>query len=129
MKITFLGAVEEVTGSRYLVESDDTKILVDCGLFQGGKESSARNWNAFPIEPSSIDAIVLTHAHIDHTGYIPRLVKDGFKGKIYCSKATYALCSILLVDSGFIHEENARRSHDSKAEPLYTPKHAENSLK
>src|SRR3990167_827710 len=109
MKITFLGAAQEVTGSRYLIENSSAKILVDCGMFQGSKENTVRNWDPFPVEPSSIDAIFLTHAHIDHTGYIPVLVKQGFKGPIYCSRATYALCAILLVDSGAIQEEKAKK--------------------
>lgn len=134
MKITFLGAEEEVTGSRYLIENNDVKILVDCGLFQGEKQLRMRNWEAFPVPPQSIDAIVLTHAHIDHTGYIPLLVKHGFRGKIYCSPATYALCAILLVDSGTLQEEDARKvneagySEHSPALPLYTAEDAQESL-
>jgi metallo-beta-lactamase family protein len=126
MKITFLGATEEVTGSKYLIENENIKILVDCGLFQGNRENTQRNWDPFPVDPGSINAIILTHAHIDHSGYIPRLIKDGFKGKIYCSEPTYALCSILLVDSGFLQEENAQRINRL---PLYTVSDAENSLK
>ncbi len=132
MKITFFGAVEEVTGSRYLVEDNGTRILVDCGLFQGALRK--HNWDPFPIDLNSIDAIVLTHAHIDHTGYIPLLVKNGYRGKIYCSKATYALCAIMLVDSGFLQEEEAknvneaRYSRHSPALPLYTAADAKNSL-
>ncbi len=122
MKITFLGATQEVTGSRYLIEDKDTKVLVDCGLFQGDKELKNRNWDTFPVEMSSIDAIVLTHAHIDHTGYIPLLVKKGFRGEIYCSKATYQLSSILLLDSGRLQEKKAPDL------PLYTEKDAEYSL-
>ncbi len=135
MKIAFLGAAGEVTGSRYLLEKDDTKLLVDCGLFQGGKKLRKRNWDPFPIDPHKIDAIVITHAHIDHIGYIPLLIKNGFKGKIYCSKATYALCAILLLDSGAIQEEDAKKynkegsSDHSPALPLYTVADAENSLK
>ena len=135
MKITFLGAAEEVTGSKYLIEHEDTKILVDCGLFQGNSELSKRNWDKFPIEPSSIDAVVLTHAHIDHSGYIPLLVKNGFKNKIYCSKGTFELCSILLVDSGILQEEDANHankygySSHRPALPLYTEIDAEHSLK
>lgn len=134
MKITFLGGVEEVTGSKYLVEVGDIKILVDCGLFQGPRESTKRNRDQFPIDPSSIDAVILTHAHVDHTGYIPALVKKGFRGKIYCTRATLALCGILLIDCGHIQEEDARRSEKnkgssrSKITPLYTVKDAENSL-
>lgn len=135
MKISFFGAVEEVTGSRYLVQHEKIKILVDCGLFQGSRKVSMRNQVGFPVEPNTINAIVLTHAHIDHTGYIPALVKKGFKGKIYCSKATYALCAIMLVDSGFLQEEHAKRDAERKnsdyvaKEPLYTKAEAEASLK
>jgi metallo-beta-lactamase family protein len=134
MKITFFGAVEEVTGSRYLIETDDVKILVDCGLFQGEHELTKHNWDAFPVDPKSIEAIVLTHAHIDHTGYIPVLVKKGFKGKIYCSKATYALCAIMLVDSGHLQEEDAKHmnargdSEHAPIVPLYTAQDAQDSL-
>ncbi|MBD3273458.1 MBL fold metallo-hydrolase [Candidatus Dependentiae bacterium] len=135
MKITFLGAAENVTGSKYLLEQENTKILVDCGLFQGTKEIRRRNWDKFPIKPESIDAVILTHAHIDHSGYIPAFVKNGFKGKIYCSKATLELCSILLPDSGSLQEEDAKAankygySSHRPALPLYTLKDAEKSLK
>ncbi len=135
MKITFLGAVEEVTGSKYLVEAKDVKILVDCGLFQGDKEITQRNWSPFPIAAESISALVLTHAHMDHTGYIPLLIKNGFRGKIYCSKATYELCAILLIDSGSLQEDEARHSNERRdpqhpaVMPLYTKLDAENSLK
>lgn len=134
MKITFLGAAEEVTGSRYLVEDAAVKILVDCGMFQGPPESFQRNMEPFPIDPKSIDALVITHAHIDHTGYIPALVKHGFKGPIYCSKATYALCGVLLRDSGFLQEQAARNSYmggpdHPPAVALYTVQDAENALK
>ncbi|MFH1831905.1 MAG: MBL fold metallo-hydrolase [bacterium] len=135
MKITFLGAIEEVAGSRYLVEHEDTKVLVDCGLFQGNSELRKYNWDKFPIDPSRIDAVVLTHAHIDHSGYIPVLVKNGFKNKIYCSSATFELCSILLVDGGVLQEEDANNankhvcSSHHPALPLYTKIDAEHSLK
>lgn len=118
MKITFLGAVGTVTGSKYLVEQNGTKILVDCGLFQGGDNVTHHNWDQFPIPPETIDAIVLTHAHIDHTGYIPALIKKGFKGPIYCSEATSETSAILLLDSGSLQEEKAK-SHQG-TEPLYT---------
>ena len=111
MKITFLGGVEEVTGSRYLIEQENIKILVDCGMFQGPREIAQRNLEPFPVDPKSINAIVLTHAHIDHTGYIPAFVKNGFRGKIYCSKGTYALCSLLLVDSGSLQESDAKNNN------------------
>lgn len=129
MKITFFGAVEEVTGSRYLIEQEGTKILVDCGMFQGEAENTERNWDEFPVDPSSIDAVILTHAHIDHSGYLPLFVTKGFKGKIYCSSGTYALCSIVLIDSGNLQEEVARHTvNGPKREPLYTAQDARNSL-
>lgn len=134
MKITFLGATKTVTGSKYLIEYNNSRILIDCGLFQGHKELRLRNWENFPINPSSIDAIILTHAHLDHSGYIPLLVKKGFTGKIYCSEATFDLCRILLPDSGYIQEEDAARANrygytkHSPALPLYTEEDAENSL-
>ncbi len=137
MKITFLGGVEEVTGSRHLVEHAGTKILVDCGMFQGERSLTQRNWDPFPVDPRSIQAIVLTHAHIDHTGYIPVLIKQGFTGKIYCSPATYELCALLLLDSGALQEEEAKRINERKHRdappappviPLYTAADAQNSL-
>lgn len=133
MKITFLGATGEVTGSRYLVEHKATKLLVDCGMFQG-RESAERNLEPFPIDPKSIDALVLTHAHIDHTGYIPALVKHGFKGPIYCSEGTYALCTLLLKDSGFLQEQAARNTQVGGPDhpptvALYTVRDAEDALK
>lgn len=134
-QITFLGAVGTVTGSKYLLENRDKKILIDCGLFQGLKELRLRNREPFAIPPKHLDAIILTHAHLDHSGFIPLLVKKGFKGKIYCTKATYDLCQILLPDSGYLQEEEtryARRKGYSKhrmPQALYTQKDAEKSLK
>lgn len=134
MKIQFLGAVQTVTGSKYLIQTDQVNILIDCGLFQGYKELRLRNWANLPINPQKIDYVLLTHAHIDHSGYIPLLVKNGFRGKILCSAATKDLCSILLPDSGHLHEEDANyanRKGYSKhhpALPLYTQKDAEDSL-
>lgn len=131
MNITFLGATQEVTGSKYLVEDGTTKILVDCGLHQGLPEIKKHNWDTFPVDPSTINAIVLTHAHLDHTGYIPALVKRGFKGKIYCSKATQALASIVLKDSGLIQQDDAKKAQASgspSAQPLYTLEDAEKAL-
>lgn len=134
MKITFYGATKTVTGSKYLVEHNNKHILIDCGMFQGYKELRNRNWDQFPFDARKINAVVLTHAHIDHTGCIPLLVKRGFKGKIYCSDATYALCEILLPDSGHLHEEDARHankygySQHTPALPLYTKEDAEKSL-
>lgn len=111
MQLTFLGATQTVTGSKYLFEYRTKKILIDCGLFQGFKELRLRNWAPLPIDPAEIDAVILTHAHIDHSGYIPLLVRDGFKGTVYASSATFDLCKILLPDSGHIHEEDARRAN------------------
>lgn len=135
MQITFLGATKTVTGSKYLITTETQKILVDCGLFQGLKELLLRNWEPLPIDPREISAVVLTHAHIDHTGYIPLLVKNGFTGKIYCSPATKDLCEIILPDSGYLQEEEANfankhnLSKHKPALPLYTKNDAEKSLK
>lgn len=135
MKIQFIGATGTVTGSKYLIELENQKkILVDCGLFQGLKELRLRNWEPLPFKPSSIDAVVLTHAHIDHTGYLPLLVKNGFTGPIYATKATRELCEVLLPDSGHLHEEDAKRankygySKHHPALPLYTLEDAERAL-
>ncbi|PJD94401.1 MAG: MBL fold metallo-hydrolase [Legionella sp.] len=134
MKIQFLGAVQTVTGSKYLIQTNQSNLLIDCGLFQGYKELRLRNWANLPINPQKIDYILLTHAHIDHSGYIPLLIKNGFRGKVLCTAATKDLCSILLPDSGHLHEEDARyanRKGYSKhhpALPLYTQKEAEDSL-
>jgi len=134
MQITFLGATGTVTGSKYLLETVDRKILVDCGLFQGYKALRQRNWEKLPIDPKTIDAVLLTHAHIDHSGYIPVLIKNGFQGPIYCSKGTRDLCSILLPDSGHLQEEEAHwankkgYSKHKPALPLYTRLDAEKSL-
>lgn len=135
MKLTFLGGAQTVTGSKYLLETKHHKVLIDCGLFQGLKSLRLKNWDVFPIPPQSIDAVLLTHAHIDHSGYLPLLVKNGFKGPIYCTPATLELCQILLPDSGHLQEEDARRantyhySKHSPALPLYTEQDAENCLK
>src|SRR3984957_14076666 len=108
MKLTFLGATNTVTGSKFLLTIGSRRILIDCGLFQGLKELRVRNWTKFPIEPKTIDAVVLTHAHIDHSGYLPLLIKNGFKGRVYCSQATKDLCAVLLPDSGYLQEEEAK---------------------
>lgn len=134
MKITFLGATNTVTGSKYLLSLDDKNILIDCGLFQGLKELRLRNWKKFPVDAKKIHSIILTHAHLDHSGYIPVLIKNGFTGKIYCSNATKDLCSILLPDSGYLQEEEAKfankygYSKHKPALPLYTREEAEESL-
>ena len=132
VKVKFLGGANSVTGSRYLLQIDDVKVLVDCGLFQGLKELRLRNWDEFPADPATIDLVLLTHAHIDHTGYLPRLVKDGFRGRILATEPTVDLVKILLADSGKLQEEEAdfaRKKGYSKhaqPEPLYTVQDAEN---
>ncbi|KEF31627.1 Metallo-beta-lactamase family protein, RNA-specific [Marinobacter nitratireducens] len=135
MKLRFLGATGTVTGSRYLLSDDKHRMLIDCGMYQGVKTLRRRNWAKFPVDPSTINAVVLTHAHIDHSGYLPALVKNGFKGKIFCTKATHELCKVLLPDAGFLQEEDAkyaRRKNFSKhknPEPLFTEKDAWEALK
>lgn len=132
--IEFWGGVGTVTGSKYLVESGKSRVLVDCGLFQGLKELRERNWQEPPFDPRSLNAVLITHAHIDHTGYLPRLVKQGFSGPVYCSPGTADLLKILLPDSGRLQEEDAdfrNRHHITKhkpALPLYTEKDAYASL-
>ena len=134
MKLHFLGAAGTVTGSRYLLERDGARILVDAGLFQGYKELRLRNWEAFPVAPAELAAVVLTHAHLDHSGYLPRLAKLGFRGPIHCTEATAALCRILLPDSGRLQEEEAgyanRKgfSRHRPALPLYTEADAQEVL-
>jgi metallo-beta-lactamase family protein len=132
--ITFEGAAQTVTGSRHLIRIDDKLVLVDCGLFQGGRELRQRNWEPFPVNPSEIDAVVITHAHNDHIGYLPRLVAKGYRGPIYMTPATAALCRISLPDSARIQEEDARTAnrhgtrHDP-ALPLYTEEDAFAAMK
>ncbi|MEQ8246690.1 MAG: MBL fold metallo-hydrolase [Alphaproteobacteria bacterium] len=126
MNLTFLGAVGTVTGSRFLLEDSGLKVLVDCGLFQGYKQLRLRNWAPFPVDPKTIDAVVLTHAHLDHSGYLPLLIKKGFAGKVWCTPATRDLCAILLPDSGFLLERDAdfaarhKYSKHNPPLPLYT---------
>ncbi len=106
--LTFLGAAGTVTGSKYLLETGGRRVLVDCGLFQGLKELRERNWEPLPLDPKGLDAVILTHAHIDHSGYLPRLVKDGYKGRVFCTPATADLLRIMLPDSGRLNEDDAR---------------------
>lgn len=134
VRLKFLGAAQSVTGSKYLLEIDKQKILIDCGLFQGQKELRLRNWASLPVEASSIHTVIITHAHIDHIGYLPRLVKDGFRGKIICTHATEDLMKIMLKDAAKLQEEEAEfafkrgYSKHSKPEPLFTEKDVEQVL-
>jgi len=134
-QIQFLGATRTVTGSKHLIEVDGYRVLVDCGLFQGLKELRQRNWEPFPLDPASINTVILTHAHIDHTGFLPKLVRDGFAGTVYCTPATVDLSRILLPDSGRLQEEEAAyankvgSSKHSPALPLYREKDANEALK
>jgi metallo-beta-lactamase family protein len=134
MELRFLGATGTVTGSKTLVTCGRTRVLVDCGLFQGWKQLRLRNWDPLPIDPRKVDAVVLTHAHLDHSGYLPLLVRNGFAGAILCTRPTIDLCSILLPDSGRIQEEDAayaNRAGFSKHRParaLYTEEEARASL-
>ena len=133
-ELQFLGAAGTVTGSKYLLRHRGKNILIDCGLFQGLKALRLKNWDKFPINPAEIDAILLTHAHIDHSGYIPRLVREGFKGKIYSTQATKDLCGILLPDSGYLMQEEAdflnrhKKTKHSPARPLFTVQDALDAL-
>lgn len=135
MKIRFLGAAGTVTGSRYLLTHENTRILIDCGLFQGVKTIRSRNWKPFPVHPREIQAVVLTHAHLDHSGYLPRLMREGFHGHVWCTPATKQLSEILLIDSGNLQEEDARHanrfgySKHEPAEPLYTADDAEKVMR
>ncbi len=134
MRITLLGGTETVTGSKFLLETDTTKVLIDCGLFQGYKWLRERNWQTPPFDIDSLDAVVLTHAHLDHSGYIPVLYKHGYRRPVYTHHATKALCDILLPDSGHIQEEDAKYfgkhklSRHAHPEPLYDQMTAEHSM-
>jgi len=132
--LTFLGAAQTVTGSKYLLETAGRRVLVDCGLFQGLKELRERNWQPLPVKPDAIDAVVLTHAHIDHSGYLPRLVSQGFKGRVFCTPGTAGLCRIMLPDSGRLAEDDARDANregytrHAPALPLFTEDDAHQAL-
>lgn len=134
MEISFYGAVGTVTGSKYLLSAGASRVLVDCGLFQGLKQLRLRNWSAPPFDPAELDAVVLTHAHLDHSGYLPVLTKNGFSGPIYATPATMDLCDVLLRDSAFLQERDAdfanrhKFSRHRPAKPLYTRKDAEKTL-
>src|SRR5579884_2934789 len=132
--LTFLGAAGTVTGSKHLLEVAGRRILVDCGLFQGLKELRLRNWEPLPVDPASIDAVALTHAHLDHCGWLPRLVAGGFRGRIFCTPATKDLCGLVLPDSAHLQEEDAKAanrggySRHNPALPLYTAVDAARTL-
>jgi metallo-beta-lactamase family protein len=134
MHLTFLGATGTVTGSKYLLETGGRRILVDCGLFQGFKQLRLRNWEPLPVSPGNIDVVVLTHAHLDHTGYLPLLVRNGFAGRVICTSGTRDFCGILLPDSGHLQEQDAEfanqhgYSKHSPALPLYAERDARAAL-
>ena len=135
MKLTFLGATETVTGSKYLLEGAGLRLLIDCGLFQGTKNLRLRNWNPLPVPIDTLDGIILTHAHLDHSGYLPVLARMGYRGPVYCTSGTRDLCEVLLRDSAKLQEEEAdfaNRHGFSKhhpALPLYALKDAEDALR
>ena len=132
--LTFLGAARTVTGSKYLLEVDGHRILIDCGLFQGLKDLRLRNWSPLPVPPETVDCVVLTHAHIDHSGWLPRLVSQGFAGPVYCTGGTVDLCRLVLPDAGHLQEEDAKfanrrgYSKHQPALPLYTEEDAAEAL-
>lgn len=132
--LTFLGATRTVTGSRFLVDTENSRVLVDAGLYQGLKELRRRNWDEFPVDPATLDAVVLTHAHLDHSGYLPRLVKEGFDGPVICTEGTAELAAIILRDSAYLQTEDAayaNRAGFSKhapALPLYDGADVEKTL-
>ncbi len=135
MRLSFYGATGTVTGSKYLVDDGSVKTLIDCGLFQGFKQIRQRNWQPVPFDVRSLRSVVLTHAHIDHSGYLPLLVKNGFAGRVYCSQATRELCEIMLPDAAHLQEEEARYankrglSKHKPALPLFTIEDAERALR
>ena len=136
LTLQFFGATGEVTGSLYVVRTETHTVLLECGLIQGGADNETRNWEAFPVDIAEIDAVILSHAHIDHSGRVPRLVRQGYDGPVYVHEATKTLCEIMLPDSGYLNEkeaewENRKRRHkrQSLIQPLYTREDGENSIK
>lgn len=134
LTLTSLGGAGTVTGSKHLLTHGDTRILIDCGLFQGLKNLRELNWQDLPVKASSIDAVVLTHAHLDHSGYLPKLVRDGFRGRIYATAATCDVARLILKDSGFLNERDAASanrhgfSKHKPALPLYGVRDAERAI-
>ncbi len=138
IKIRFLGAAQNVTGSRYLLEANGTRLLIDCGLYQE-RDLRSRNWDPFPVDPKDIDAVLLTHAHLDHCGYFPKLFRDGFRGKLYCTRATAEIARIILEDSAYLQESDAKfkqKRHKREGRrgrhpeiPLYTVEDAKACVK
>ena len=132
--LTFLGAARTVTGSKYLVEADGHRFLIDCGMFQGLKDLRLRNWSPLPVPPETIDCVVLTHAHLDHSGWLPRLVSQGFAGPVYCTLGTADLCRLILPDAAHLQQEDAKfankrgYSKHQPALPLYTEEDAAEAL-
>ena len=134
IKLSFLGATQSVTGSRFLIESDGIRVLVDCGLCQE-RECRQRDWEPFPVPPESISAVLITHAHLDHCGYLPKFVSQGFRGPVYCTEATADIAKVILLDAAKLMEEDAefkRKRHQREGRkgpypetPLYTVKDAE----
>ena len=127
IRLKFCGAARTVTGSCYLLQTEEAKVLIDCGMFQGSRTERELNRRNFPFDPASLDAMLLTHGHIDHIGLIPKLVKNGFNKKIHCTAATVDLCAVMLPDSGFIQESDAKIQNKRnlqrglpEVEPIYT---------
>jgi metallo-beta-lactamase family protein len=135
LKIHFLGGAKTVTGSKFLLETPEVHVLIDCGMFQGFKELRERNWADLPVDVSAIDIVLVSHGHLDHTGYLPRLVQQGFKGTIMGTAPTLAIARIILEDSARIHEEDAKRAHEEQytkhhpAKPFYNQKEAAATLR
>ena len=134
VSVRFLGGAGTVTGSKFLIQVDAQHVLIDCGLFQGYKQLRLRNWKPLPIDPQDVDAIVLTHAHIDHSGYVPVMVANGFSGPVLCTEGTAALCDLLWLDSGYLQEREAKAANrggytrHKPARPLYDKRQAEKAL-